>query len=351
LASAGAVLEEVRYELEQWAASSEASARLQQDPTCNQGGIFTPATLVAKIVEQCDAVLKRHQTTGVEEFVDDGVFRALVSEVLQTKAWAKEKKELWMRDSSQYIYILQGHSLRNCHRLWQSFLRQSMSVAGGVLQDGESASILLLKSRGLVKRGVKQEENADGESAMVQAGADGWNMNDICAAAAAGADVCATDRDGLSGIFHAARYGHLDSLTALLKAGGDVHRGRNDGASPIWIAARNGYASVIAQLVSCGGDVNKCDDDGTSPIYVAATHGHSAVIHQLLLCGGDVNRYRNDGASPIYVAAYSGYAAVVQQLLAARADPRSSWKGISALDKARQKGHMECVRLLEAAMQ
>ena len=105
-------------------------------------------------------------------------------------------------------------------------------------------------------------------------------------------------------------------------------------------------------VVSYGGDVNTCDNDGsTSPIYVAATHGHAAVIHQLLLCGGDVNKYRNDGASPIYVAAYSGYAAVVQQLLAARADPRSSWNGISALEKARQKGHVECVRLLEAAMQ
>jgi hypothetical protein len=92
----------VRYELEQWAASAEAAARLQRDGSRNHGGTFTAATLAAKIVEQCDAVLKRHRETGMEEYVDDGVFRGLVSEMLDTKAWAIEKKQLWMQDASQY---------------------------------------------------------------------------------------------------------------------------------------------------------------------------------------------------------------------------------------------------------
>ena len=261
LASAGAIAEEVRYELEQWAASAEAAARLQRDDTRNQGGTFTAATLAAKIVEQCDAVLKRHRETGMEEYVDDGVFRGLVSEMLDTKAWAIEKKQLWMQDASQYICFLQDDSLRNCHRLWESFLRQSVTGAAD-----SSAGLRLLKSRGLVKQGVREEKNSDGEPVMVQAGADGWSATDIFAAAAAGADVCAMDGGGLSGVYHAARYGHLDSLTALLKAGGDANKGRDDGASPIWIAARNGHAPCIQQLVSCKGDVGT--KDATSKLVV-----------------------------------------------------------------------------------
>ena len=56
------------------------------------------------------------------------------------------------------------------------------------------------------------------------------------------------DGEGLSGVFHAARYGHLDSLTAILKAGSDANKGRDDGACPIWIAAENGQAPCMQQL-------------------------------------------------------------------------------------------------------
>ena len=350
LASAGAIVEEVRYELEQWAASAEAAARLQRDTSRNHGGTRTAATLAAKIVEQCDAVLKRHRETGMEEYVDDGVFRGLVSEMLDTKAWAIEKKQLWMQDASQYICFLQDDSLRNCHRLWESFLRQSVTGAADSSADGASAGLRLLKSRGLVRQGVREEKNSDGEPVMVQAGADGWSATDILAAAAAGADVCATDGGGLSGVFHAARYGHLDSLTALLKAGGDANKGRDDGASPIWIAARNGHASCIQQLVSCKGDVTKCDDDGWSPICIAAEKGHASIIELLVSCKGDVTKCMNIGTSPIWMAAQKGHAPCISQLLASRADPRSSWNGTSALEIAREEGHAECVRVLEAAL-
>ncbi len=44
------------------------------------------------------------------------------------------------------------------------------------------------------------------------------------------------------------------------------------------------------------------------------------------------------------------YADCLKLLLGASADPRSSWKGTSALEIARQKGHTECVRALEAAL-
>jgi hypothetical protein len=93
LVSARAMVEEVRYELGEWAASPEAAARLQRDATRRQGGVFTAASLASAVVEQGRAVMKRHEAKAVEEYVDDGAFRALVGEMLDTKACAKEKKE------------------------------------------------------------------------------------------------------------------------------------------------------------------------------------------------------------------------------------------------------------------
>ena len=74
----------------------------------------------------------------------------------------------------------------------------------------------------------------------------------------------------------------------------------------------------------------------------------------LLAAGGDVNKCGNDGLgspiSPIWFAATNGHAECLKLLLGAGADPRSSWKGTSALDIARHKQHAECTRLLEAAL-
>ncbi len=67
------------------------------------------------------------------------------------------------------------------------------------------------------------------------------------------------------------------------------------------------------------------------------------------------NKCNNSGVSPIYIAADALNIARQKQqclklLLGAGADPRSIFKGASALDIARQKSHTECVRVLEVAL-
>jgi ankyrin repeat protein len=383
LVSARAMVEELRHELGEWAASAEAAARLQRDTSRNQGGKFTTATLSAAIIEQCASVLKRHQDVDVDEYVNDGVFRALMSEMLDAKAWAKEKKELWMRELlTAPIYALQGWSLRECHRMWQTFLRKRIDTVAGSL-DQASSGVELLISQGLVKRGVRGEKNADGEDLMVQAGSDGWAAVYIHAALAAGADVGAIDRGGGNCMWHAAQYGHVDTMAALLSARVDVNKCNNDGRSPIYISACRGHTACVKLLISASSDVNKCNDSGASPVHIAAQRGQADCIQLLLAAGGDVNKCNNsgispiyiatengqaeciqllldadgdankcnkDGVSPIYIAAQNGHADCLKLLLDAGADPRSNFKGTSAQDIARQKNHTECVRILEAAL-
>jgi ankyrin repeat protein len=377
LVSARAMVEEVRYELDEWAKSAEAAARLQKDPHRNQGGTFTAATLAAAVVKQCEDVVKRHEAAALQEYVDDGTFRALVSEMLDAKAWAKEKKELWVRDMSSYICFLQGFSLRESHRQWLGFLKRSFGSAAAGSSERKFASLELLSSRGLVLQGI-DKKNVDGEGVMVQAGADGWQASDIAAAAAAGADINAAGNNGWSGVSNAARFGnavslaallssggdvkqnfsvinavyngHADCLQLLLAAGGDVNKCANDGTSPIYIAAQNGCADCLQLLLAAGGDVNKCANDGASPIFIAAQNGRADCLQLLLAAGGDVNKCRNDGTSPIYVAAGKGRADCLQLLLAVGGDVNKCRNdGTSPIFIAAQNGRADCLQLLLAA--
>ena len=352
LVSARAMVEEVRYELQQWASCEEALDRLQRDDSRNKkGGPFSTETLAAAIVKQCVLALKRHEDTCVEEYVDDGIFRSLVSEMLDIKAWALEKKNLWMNDMSQYIWYLQGWSLRECHRLWLSFLNNNIAKAEAGLSDRARDSVKLLVSRGLVMRGVRGEVNADGEDVLVQAGGDGWTARDIRAAAFAGADADATDEVGRNGICNAARYGHLESITALVEVRADVNKCDKYGRSAIYMSSRNGMVDCLRTLIAAGADANMCSEDGRSPIYVAATFDFPKCIELLVAANGDVNKCQDDTRSPIFTAASYGKTSSVAQLLSSRADPRSSFNGVSAVDEARSRGHKDCARLLEDAMQ
>jgi hypothetical protein len=164
LVSVRAIVEEVRNELGEWATSAEAAARLEQwDAT-----LLTVDALAAAIMKQCEDVLKRHEAASLMEYVNDGTFRALVNEILDTKEWAKEKKKLWMRDASQSQYFC------ICY----------------------------------------------GTDVNVQAKGDSWYAKYIYAAAAAGVNFCGSDSNGRSCVLNAARYGHKESLAAFLAGGG-----------------------------------------------------------------------------------------------------------------------------------
>jgi hypothetical protein len=355
LTGARAMVDQVRFELEEWAASAEAHARLQHDAYSKrkigtqmagaQHAVFTPATLASQIVEQCEEIVKRHEAADVAEYVDDGAFRSLVSEMLDAKAWASEKAQLWMQDQSQHIRFLEAWSLRDCHRMWQAFLRRrianvhTISPVPGSTEIAELSGKFLL-SRGLVKcvAGIRVMQNADGESVLMQAGGDGWEENDIVAAVAAGADANDAGRIGYTGVWLAARYGHPHSLAPLIVAGGDVAKCPDDGRSPILMAARYNNYSCLKQLIAAGGDVNMCMCNGISPIWLAAQEGHDKCLGELIKEGGDVNKCGGDeGCSPIFNAAKNGHASCLSQLVAAGGDASVRCShGTSPLDIARK---------------
>jgi ankyrin repeat protein len=374
LVSARSMVEEVRHALGEWAATAYAVERLKRDPRTY--GFYSLSTLSVAIVKQFEVVVKRHEDTPIHIYSNDAAFRMLVSEILDNKSWAMEKKQLWMQDESQLICFLQDYSLRECHRLWQTYLKQRIAAS----IDPVDASLNLLVSKGLIKQGVRGELNSDGEELLIQAGADGWHAGDVTAAVTSGADLDAIDGNGCGSVCNAARYGNMETMESLILGKCDVNTCNPKMQSAIWIASRNGQMQCLARLIAHGGDIHQCDSDDRSPICIASERGHDTCLQLLIAARGDVNKrtkhdaspvdmaaqnghetclvlligaggnvnpITKDGWSPIYLAASNGKVGCLMQLIAAGGDiNKCTCDGVSPIFAASSSGHDDCLALL-----
>ncbi len=360
LASARSIVDELKHELEEWATSAEATERMKQEFQKSLSEASSTLTcsmdeLVAGIVNQCASVVTRHEETDVQAYVNDSTFRALVSEILDAKMWAKEAKDLWIHDKSHHAkFIAKTYTLRKSHRYWQMVLRKRISDASCKPRDKVAFSLELLKSRGLLTTGSVDEVNAEGEGLIAQAGLDGWAPMDITAASFVGADfnaIVKADNETGSALCFAAHFGHYHSISALVSARCDVNRCNLKGQTPIYLAAADGNANCINLLASLGGDVNKCIfEDEVSPIMIAACNGQAACIELLISLKGNVNKTHSNGSSAIYMAAMLGHSDCLKLLISAKGDVNKSRDdGMSPVFAAVEGGRSECLAQLISA--
>jgi hypothetical protein len=213
--------------------------------------------------------VERHRNTPAVDYVNDYSFRSLVSEILNMKSWAKEKWQLWLKDESKYMTLVQNVSLLECHRQWLSYLRKRLRDVGSDSDERPSLCIELLRGKGLIKAAAHGEVNAEKEDVIVAAGADGWSAEDVGALLMAGADVATADENGKTGVWAAASCGNVSTLKALLAAGGDATTCCNEnemnvsvqvaGASALLVAAMNGQTDCVVELIASKADVLQCD--------------------------------------------------------------------------------------------
>ena len=259
LASARLLVDEVKQEVEQLAASVESLERKKRDVDAVEKKEALQE-FSAKIYLQCDAIVKRHRNTPAVDYVNDYSFRSLVSEILNMKSWAKEKWQLWLKDESKYISRVRSLSLLECHRQWVSYLIKRLRDIGSDSDERPSLCIELLRSKGLIKAAAHGEENAEGEDLIVAAGSDGWSAEDVRALLMAGADVATADENGRTGVWAAANCGNVSTLKALLAAGGDANTRCKEGVSALNAAALNGQTDCVVELITSKADVLQCDE-------------------------------------------------------------------------------------------
>lgn len=114
----------------------------------------------------------------------------------------------------------------------------------------------------------------------------------------------------------------------LLKQGADVNASQGDGMTALHWAAVNGDASMARVLVVAGARLEAATRNGNyTPLHLAARAGRAAVAQALLDAGANVNAATTSGgARPLHFAASQGDVATMQVLLArgATVDVRES---------------------------
>jgi ankyrin repeat protein len=153
-------------------------------------------------------------------------------------------------------------------------------------------------------------------------------LRDLAAAAvAAGAcafvlTVAAGAAPSPAAVADAAMHGDRDGVRTLLKQGADVGASQGDGMTALHWAAERGDGDLAEMLLYAGANVGAVTRIGQyTPLHLATQAGNIAVVQALLKGGANVSaRTTNTGVTPLHLAAASGNADVVKVLLDRGAD-------------------------------
>jgi ankyrin repeat protein len=168
---------------------------------------------------------------------------------------------------------------------------------------------------------ARQAQTAVGVLSVVQA-AQSRDLPALRALLKSGADVNATQGDGMTALHWAATNGDVDMITMLLAAGGNLRATtRLGGYTSLHLAARAGHTSAVRALLSAGASADTLTSTGATPLMLAAKSGSPDVTTTLLELGANPNaREPVNGQTALMMAAGLDRAAVVRALLARGAD-------------------------------
>jgi hypothetical protein len=130
-------------------------------------------------MEEMRKLKNAHAKLPDDEYVNDFKYKALVTRMLSSQAWAKEKLMLWLENYETGID--NGYTpLQSAHREWLAFLKQRQhAVAGAGSEERKTAAVKILKCKGLMVSDTVSTEDSDGEPLIYAAAADGWALDDL----------------------------------------------------------------------------------------------------------------------------------------------------------------------------
>lgn len=153
-------------------------------------------------------------------------------------------------------------------------------------------------------------------------------------------------------LYDAAERGWVSAINRLIAEGADPNWRNLAGWTPLMIAAAEKHLDAVVALLEAKADPNLRNSYGRTAIMYAASYGQEAIVEKLLAAGADPNVVPKDpsGWTALIAAAARGHPRTVEILLRGGADPAIRAKdGMTALDLARSQGHVEVVKILEAA--
>jgi hypothetical protein len=171
-------------ETKQWTqAYAEEDGRLQARTATdkeygNYGYDFT--RLISKTIHQMQEIKDADAKLPDSDYVDDLKYKALVTRMLSTQDWAKQKLKLWLENEQTNIWAISECQLKSAHRRWLTFLKQQQHAVAAAGSDQRfHAAVKILQCKGLMVTGDASTEEADGEPLIYAAAADGWALGDV----------------------------------------------------------------------------------------------------------------------------------------------------------------------------
>ncbi len=150
----------------------------------------------------------------------------------------------------------------------------------------------------------------------------------------------------------AAERGDLQALQQLLRDGADVNASQGDGMTALHWASINGHPEMVEMLLFAGAAVTPTTRlGGYTPLHLAANEGHAAVVSALLEGGAAPDLLTTTGVSALHLAAESGSAETTQALLdhGATVDMADTYQLRTPLMFAAAYGRTDVVATLVAA--
>jgi ankyrin repeat protein len=109
-------------------------------------------------------------------------------------------------------------------------------------------------------------------------------------------------------IHSAAGGGDIEAVKEFLAADAGVNAKTADGETPLHHAATK---EIVQLLISDGADVNAKTDNGWTPLHSAAEDGHKEIAELIIANGADVNPKSKDSGTPLHHAATKEIAALL----------------------------------------
>ena len=154
--------------------------------------------------------------------------------------------------------------------------------------------------------------------------------------------------DGTTALHWATYHDDLDLVSRLLAAGADVRAVNRYGVTPLSIACQNGNAAIITKFLDAGADVNATLPGGETMLMTAARTGKIDAVRVLLTRGANVHaKEPRRGQTALMWAATEGHVEVIEALIEAGADFRTPLdSGFTPLLFAVRQGHIKAAKAL-----
>jgi hypothetical protein len=167
-AAFGYLISELERELREQLDGPDCLERMKTDQYAKEWD-GNPTYLVDRIVEECREVQAKHGRVSTEDYLDDDVYRSLVSESLMVKDMGKDKFSLWLR-GNETAWAITSKGLKECSREWS--MRQEQRLASLSEEEGVGMALGLCRSKGLLRSSV-DERDVFGETPLLSAAGDG----------------------------------------------------------------------------------------------------------------------------------------------------------------------------------